>query len=133
MAVEWSFAELEPAQTDISFTRRSARWIPLWSAAYAPSRCGTIDPEAVGEHMHPVELEASQLAYLQGLERLHRRGAGRLPAGRRLSYLLTTGPAGGRRPRSSKAHEVAVQARECALRDVERLAIRRHDLARTDP
>ena len=37
--------------------------------AYAPSRWGTVDPEAVGEHMYPVELEASQLAYLQGLER----------------------------------------------------------------
>ena len=38
--------------------------------AYAPTRWGTVDPEAVGEHLHPVDLEASQLECLQGLERM---------------------------------------------------------------
>jgi hypothetical protein len=37
--------------------------------AYAPSQWGTVDPDTVGETLTPVELEAGQLEYLQGLER----------------------------------------------------------------
>jgi len=37
--------------------------------AYAPSRWGTVDPDTIADGMHPVELETSQLEYLQGLER----------------------------------------------------------------
>jgi hypothetical protein len=36
--------------------------------AYSPSRWGTVDPDAVGEALTPVELEPSELEYLQGLE-----------------------------------------------------------------
>ncbi len=68
MAIEWSFAELEPAQIDLVHEAELTLDTDV-VMAYAPSRYGTVDPEAVGEHMHPVELEASQLAYLQGLER----------------------------------------------------------------
>lgn len=68
MAVEWSFAELEPAQIDL--VHEAERTLDSDVVmAYAPSRWGTVDPEAVAEHLHPVELEASQLEYLQGLER----------------------------------------------------------------
>lgn len=68
MAVEWSFAELEPAQIDL--VHEAERTLDTDVVmAYAPSRWGTVDPAAVGEHLHPVELEASQLEYLQGLER----------------------------------------------------------------
>jgi hypothetical protein len=36
---------------------------------YAPTRWGSVDPETVAaEYLHPVELEASQLECLQGLE-----------------------------------------------------------------
>ena len=38
--------------------------------AYVPSRWGTVDPDAIGDGLTPVELEASQLEYLQGLERM---------------------------------------------------------------
>jgi hypothetical protein len=37
--------------------------------AYKPGRWGTVDPDAIGDALQPVELEASQIAYLQGLER----------------------------------------------------------------
>ena len=37
--------------------------------AYAPTRFGNVDPDAVGETLTPVDLEASQLEYLQELER----------------------------------------------------------------
>jgi hypothetical protein len=68
MAVEWSFAELEPAQIDLlhEAERRLDTDVVM---AYTPSRFGTIDPDAVGEALTPVDLEASQLEYLQGVER----------------------------------------------------------------
>ena len=67
MAMEWSLAELEPAQIDL--VHEAERTLDTDVVmAYAPSRWDTIDPEAVGEHLRPVELEASQLEYLQGVE-----------------------------------------------------------------
>lgn len=69
MAIEWSFAELEPAQIDL--VHEAERTLDTDVVmAYAPTQWGTVDPEAVGEHLHPVDLEASQLEYLQGLERI---------------------------------------------------------------
>jgi hypothetical protein len=69
VAVEWSFAELEPAQIDL--VHEAERTLDTDVVmAYAPSRWGTVDPDAVGAHLRPVELEASQLEYLQGLERM---------------------------------------------------------------
>ena len=69
MAVEWSLAELEPAQIDLVHeAERTLDTVVVM--AYTPARFGTVDPEAVGQSLHPVELEASQLEYLQGLERV---------------------------------------------------------------
>jgi hypothetical protein len=69
MAIEWSLAELEPAQIDL--VHEAERTLDTDVVmAYAPSRWGTVDPEAVGEHLRPVDLEASQLECLQGLERM---------------------------------------------------------------
>ncbi len=69
MAIEWSFAELEPAQIDL--VHEAERTLDTDVVmAYAPSRWGTVDPDAVGERLRPVELEASQLECLQGLERM---------------------------------------------------------------
>ena len=68
MAVEWSLAELEPAQIDLvhEAERRLDTDVVM---AYTPNRWGTVDPEAVGQSLTPAELEASQVEYLQGLER----------------------------------------------------------------
>lgn len=69
MAVEWSYADLEPAQIDLvhEAERRLDTDVVM---AYKPSRWGTVDPDAIGDALRPVELEASQLEYLQGLERM---------------------------------------------------------------
>lgn len=68
MAVEWSVAELEPAQIDLvhEAERTLATDVVM---AYTPSRFGTIDPDAVGDRLSPVELESSQVEYLQDVER----------------------------------------------------------------
>ena len=68
MASEWSFAELEPAQIDLVHEAERTLHSDV-VMAYAPSRWGTVDPDAVGEDLTPIELEPSQLEYLQGLER----------------------------------------------------------------
>jgi hypothetical protein len=68
MAVEWSLADLEPAQIDL--VHEAERTLDTDVVmAYTPTRWGTVDPDAVGESLTPVALEASQLEYLQGLER----------------------------------------------------------------
>ncbi len=67
-AAEWTFAELEPAQVDL--VHEAERTLDTDVViAYAPSRWGTVDPDAIGDGLTPVELEPSQLEYLQGLER----------------------------------------------------------------
>jgi hypothetical protein len=68
MAVEWSFADLEPAAIDLVHEAERTLGTDV-VMAYTPTRYGTIDPDAVGEALTPVELEASELEYLQGLER----------------------------------------------------------------
>jgi hypothetical protein len=68
MAVEWSFAELGPAQVDL--VHEAERTLDTDVVmAYTPTRFGTVDPDAVGQSLHPVDLEASQIDYLQSLER----------------------------------------------------------------
>jgi hypothetical protein len=64
----WTFADLEPAQLDL-VTEAERTLDTDVVMAYAPSPWGTVDPETVAEGMHPVDLESSQLEYLQGLER----------------------------------------------------------------
>ena len=68
MAAEWSFADLEPAQIDLVHEAEQTLDTDV-VMAYKPDRWGTIDPEAIGDALRPVDLEASQLEYLQGLER----------------------------------------------------------------
>lgn len=66
---EWTFAELEPEQVDL--VHEAERTLDTDVVmAYVPSRWGTVDPDAIGDGLTPVELEASQLEYLQGLERM---------------------------------------------------------------
>lgn len=68
MAVEWSFADLEPAQIDL--VHEAERTLDTDVVmAYKPASWGTVDPAAIGDALRPVELGASQLEYLQGLER----------------------------------------------------------------
>lgn len=64
----WSFADLEAEQVALVVEAERTLDTDL-VMAYAPSAWGTIDPEAVGDGLAPAELEASQLEYLQGLER----------------------------------------------------------------
>lgn len=64
----WTFADLEPAQ--LALVNEAERTLGTDVVmAYAPSPWGTVDPETVAAGLHPVELETSQLEYLQGLER----------------------------------------------------------------
>jgi hypothetical protein len=64
----WSFADLGAEQVELVVEAERTLDTDL-VMAYAPSRWGTVDPEAVGEDLDPAELEPSQLEYLQGLER----------------------------------------------------------------
>jgi hypothetical protein len=68
-AGEWSFADLEPAQIDL--VHEAERTLDTDVVmAYEPSSWGTVDPDRIGDGLQPVELEASQLECLQGLERM---------------------------------------------------------------
>jgi hypothetical protein len=65
----WTFADLQPDQ--VALVNEAERTLDTDVVmAYAPSRWGTVDPDTVAEGMHPVELESSQLEYLQRLERM---------------------------------------------------------------
>ena len=68
-AGEWSFAELEPAQVDLVHEAERTLDTDI-VMAYAPSAWGTVDPDTIGDGLAPVDLEASQLECLQGLERM---------------------------------------------------------------
>ena len=64
----WTFADLEPEQ--LALISEAERTLDTDVViAFAPSQWGTIDPDTVADGMHPVELETSQIEYLQGLER----------------------------------------------------------------
>jgi len=65
----WTFADLAPEQ--LALVNEAEQTLDTDVVmAYAPSPWGTVDPDTVAGGMHPVELEASQLEYLQGLERM---------------------------------------------------------------
>jgi hypothetical protein len=67
-AGEWSFADLEPAQ--IELVHEAERTLDTDVVmAYAPSSWGTVVPDTLGDGLDPVDLEAGQLEYLQGVER----------------------------------------------------------------
>ena len=68
MAIEWSFAELEPTQIDL--VHEAERTLDTDVVmVYRPSAWGTVDPEVVtADGLRPVELEPTQLECLQGLE-----------------------------------------------------------------
>jgi hypothetical protein len=68
MAIEWSFADLEPAQIDLIHEAERTLGTDV-VMAYKPGQWGTVDPDAIADTLRPVDLEASQLEYLQGLER----------------------------------------------------------------
>ena len=65
----WTFADLAPDQLDL--LNEAERTLDTDIVmAYAPSRWGTVDPDTVADGLRPVDLEASQLECLQGLERM---------------------------------------------------------------
>lgn len=68
MATRWSYAELGPDQ--LALVDEAERTLDTDIVmVYEPSAWGTVDPEIVAaEGLHPVDLEASQLECLQGLE-----------------------------------------------------------------
>lgn len=67
-AAGWSYAELEPDQIDLVHEAERTLDTDI-VMAYEPSSWGTVDPDTIGDGLSPVELESSQLEYLQGLER----------------------------------------------------------------
>lgn len=68
-AAEWTLADLEPAQLEL--VHEAERTLDTDVVlAYSPTRWGTVDPDSIGTGLAPVELEASQLECLQGLERM---------------------------------------------------------------
>jgi len=67
--VGWSFADLEADEVALVVEAERTLGSDL-VLAYAPSRWGTVDPDAIGDGLDPAELEASQLEYLRGLERI---------------------------------------------------------------
>ncbi len=65
----WTFADLAPEQ--LALVNEAERTLDTDIVmAYAPSPWGTVDPDTVADGLHPVDLEPSQLEYLQGLERM---------------------------------------------------------------
>lgn len=68
MASEWSYAELGPEQLELVVEAERTLDTDV-VMVYRPSAWGTVDPEVVtADGLRPVELEASQLECLQGLE-----------------------------------------------------------------
>jgi hypothetical protein len=65
---EWSYADLEPAQVEL--VHEAERTLDTDVVmAYTPSRWGTVDPDTIGDSLEPLDLDAGQLEYLQGIER----------------------------------------------------------------
>jgi hypothetical protein len=69
MATQWTYAHLGPEQ--LALVDEAERTLDDDIViVYEPSSWGTVDPETVAaDGLRPVELEAGQLEYLQGLER----------------------------------------------------------------
>lgn len=67
MSSEWSYADLEPEQ--LALVDEAERTLDTDIVlVYRPSAWGTVDGETVADGLRPVDLEASQLECLQGLE-----------------------------------------------------------------
>lgn len=66
---EWTLADLEPEQlTLLDETERALE--PAVVLVFKPTRWGTVDERMLAdEGLHPVELDADQLARLQAVER----------------------------------------------------------------
>jgi len=86
---EWTLADLEPEQlTLLGETERALG--PAVVLVFKPTRWGTVDDRMLAdEGLHPVELDAEQLAQLRDVERstggvavAYRRDADEVPAGR---------------------------------------------------
>jgi hypothetical protein len=69
MTTAWSYADLEPAQVDLVHEAEQTLDTDV-VMAYAPSAWGAVDPETVATGLEPVDLDSSQLDYLQRLERM---------------------------------------------------------------
>ncbi len=70
MASGWTFAELDTRS--LALVAEAERTLDTDIVmVYRPTLWGSVDPDTVAEeHLRPVELEASQLECLQGLEAL---------------------------------------------------------------
>ena len=66
---EWTYADLEPDQLGLIVEADRTLDTDV-VVAYRPSAYGTVDADTIAEGLRPVELEASQLECLQGLERI---------------------------------------------------------------
>ena len=66
---EWTYADLEPDQLGLIVEAERTLDTDV-VMAYRPSAYGTVDADTIVEGLRPVELEASQLECLQGLERM---------------------------------------------------------------
>lgn len=65
----WNYADLEPEQ--LALVVEAERTLDAdVVVAYEPSAWGTIENESIPPGLEPAGLEASQLEYLQGLERM---------------------------------------------------------------
>ena len=64
----WTFADLEADQVALVMEAERTLGTDL-VMAYAPSSWGTVDPDTIAEGLDPATLAASELEYLQGLER----------------------------------------------------------------
>ena len=68
MSTGWTFAELDARS--LALVAEAERTLDTDIVmVYKPTTWGSVDPETVAEeHLRPVELDASQLECLQGLE-----------------------------------------------------------------
>ena len=70
MADAWTFAQLDPAQTALVIEAERTLDTDI-VMVYEPTRWGLVDEETVAaQGLAPVDLDASQLECLQGLERM---------------------------------------------------------------
>lgn len=70
MAQAWTFAQLDPAK--LALVNEAERTLDTDIVmVYEPTRYGLVDEETLAQQgLAPVDLEASQLECLQGLERM---------------------------------------------------------------
>ena len=66
-AAGWTFADLEPEQLELVLEAERALDTDI-VMAYRPSPYGTVDPDTIADGLRPVELEATELEFLQAME-----------------------------------------------------------------